>query len=82
MPEPARGVRRSRTRSLMLRYLAAWLIFGFAMYMFFAPLNRVTVPVLGVPLGFYLTAQGALIVFVVMLFTFAHQRERFEDDED
>ena len=82
MPEPASGVRRSRTRSLMLRYLAAWLVFGFAMYMFFAPLNRVTVPLLGVPLGFYLAAQGALIVFVIMLFTFAQQRERIERDKD
>ena len=81
MPEPS-GVRRSRIRSLMLRYLAAWLVFGFAMYQFFAPLNRVTVPLLGVHLGFYLAAQGALVMFVVMLFTFAQQHARVERDKD
>ena len=82
MPEPSAGVQRSRTRSLMARYLLAWLIFGFAVYMFCDPLNRINVPFLGFPLGFYLAAQGALIVFVVMLFTFAQQRERMEHEND
>jgi len=82
MPEPDTGVRRSRTRRLVLRYLLAWLVFGFAVYMFFAPLNRINIPVLGFPLGFYLAAQGALIVFVVMLFTFAQQRDRVEREKD
>jgi len=82
MAEPSVGVRRSRTRNLMARYLVAWLIFGFAVYMFFDPLNRITIPLLGVPLGFYVAAQGALIVFVVMLFTFAQQRDRIEREKD
>jgi putative solute:sodium symporter small subunit len=82
MPGPDNGVRRSRARSLMLRYLVAWLIFGFAVYMFFAPLNRINLPLLGFPLGIYLAAQGALIVFVVMLFTFAQQRDRIERNKD
>ena len=79
MPETDRRVRRSRTRSLMLKYLIAWLIFGFAVHLFVEPLNRVNIPVLGFPLGVYLAAQGALIVFMVMLFTFAQQRERHQD---
>ncbi len=78
MPEPKAGVRPSRTRILMVRYLAAWLVFGLAVYMFCEPLNRITIPVLGIPLGFYAAAQGALIVFVIMLFTFAQQRDRVE----
>ena len=82
MPEPKAGVRPSRTRILMLRYLAAWLVFGLAVYMFCEPLNRIKIPVLGIPLGFYAAAQGALIVFVIMLFTFAQQRDRIERDRD
>jgi putative solute:sodium symporter small subunit len=82
MPEPDTGVRRSRTRSLMLRYLIAWLVFGFAVHEFVGPLNRVNVPLFGFPLGFYLAAQGALIVFVLMLFTFAQQRDRAERGKD
>ena len=82
MPEPDTGVRRSRTRSLMLKYLVAWLVFGFAVHMFVGPLNRINIPVLGFPLGVYLAAQGALIVFIMMLFTFARQRDRIEREKD
>ena len=79
MPEPDRRVRRSRTRSLMLKYLIAWLIFGLAVHLFVEPLNRVNIPLLGFPLGVYLAAQGALVVFIMMLFTFAQQRDRQQD---
>ena len=80
MPETHARVRRSRTWILMARYLVAWSVFGLAVYLFFEPLNRIKLPLFGVPLGLYVTAQGALIVFVVMLFTFAHQRSRTGKD--
>lgn len=82
MPEADRGVRRSRMRSLILKYLVAWLLFGLAVTVFVAPLNHLKLPVLGFPLGIYLAAQGALIMFVVMLFTFAQQRERIGREPD
>jgi putative solute:sodium symporter small subunit len=82
MPEADRGVRRSRMRSLMAKYLVAWLVFGLAVTMFVVPLNRIKIPLLGFPLGIYLAAQGALIMFVVMLFTFAQQREHIEREPD
>jgi putative solute:sodium symporter small subunit len=69
-------------RSLMVRYLVAWLVFGLATTMFVVPLNRIKIPLLGFPLGTYLAAQGALIVFVMMLFTFAQQRQRGEREPD
>ena len=82
MPEADRGVRRSRVRSLMVKYLVAWLVFGLAVSVFVVPLNNLKIPVLGFPLGVYLAAQGALIMFVVMLFTFAQLRERIEREPD
>jgi putative solute:sodium symporter small subunit len=83
MPEADRGVRPSRMRSLMARYLVAWLVFGLAVTLFVVPLNRIKIPLLGFPLGTYLAAQGALIVFVMMmLFTFAQQRQRSEREPD
>ena len=33
---------------------------------------------LGFPLGFYMAAQGSLIVFVVMLFLFARQQDKID----
>jgi putative solute:sodium symporter small subunit len=82
MPEADAGVRRSRTRRLMVKYLVAWLIFGLAVHLFVEPLNRINIPLLGFPLGVYLAAQGALIVFIVMLFTFAQQRGRIARPKD
>jgi putative solute:sodium symporter small subunit len=49
-------------------------------HMFVVPLNTITIPVLGFPLGFYMAAQGSLIVFVVMLFLFARQQDKIDRD--
>jgi putative solute:sodium symporter small subunit len=58
----------------MLKCLAAWLVFGLAVRLFSGPLNQISVPLLGFPLAPYLALQGALIVFIVMLFMFAKQQ--------
>ena len=58
----------------MIKYLAAWLVFGLAVHLFFGPLNKINVPLLGFPLGLYLALQGALILFIVMLLMFARQQ--------
>ena len=67
-----------RTTNLMLTHLAIWFFFGYVIHMFVSYLNKVTIPVLGFPLGFYMAAQGSLIVFVVMLFVFAKQQDRID----
>ena len=64
-----------KTTRLMLTHLAIWFFFSFIIHMFVNALNKVTIPVLGFPLGFYMAAQGSLIVFVVMLFVFAKQQD-------
>ena len=40
--------------------------------------QQIIIPVLGFPLGFYMAAQGSLIVFVVMLFMFAKQQDKID----
>jgi putative solute:sodium symporter small subunit len=82
MAVPRSKANRGRTRKLLLKYLAAWLLFGVAVHLFFGPLNRISVPVLGFPLGLYLAAQGALIAFIVMLFVFAKQQDEREHGTD
>jgi putative solute:sodium symporter small subunit len=59
----------SRTTRLMFTHLG-----------FVVPLNKFTIPILGFPLGFYMAAQGSLIVFVVMLFLFARQQNKIDRD--
>ncbi|KAB2914119.1 MAG: DUF4212 domain-containing protein [Hyphomicrobiaceae bacterium] len=68
----------ARTRSLMFAHLFVWFIFGYVVHMFVVPLNKIIIPVLNFPLGFYMAAQGSLIVFVVMLFVFAKQQDRID----
>jgi putative solute:sodium symporter small subunit len=67
-----------RTTRLMLTHLAVWFFFGYIIHMFVRQLNTIVIPVLGFPLGFYMAAQGSLIVFVVMLFMFARQQDRID----
>ena len=62
----------------MLTHLVIWFIFGYVVHMFVNTLNQYTIPVLQFPLGFYMAAQGSLIVFVLMLFVFAKQQDRID----
>jgi putative solute:sodium symporter small subunit len=67
-----------KTTRLMLTHLGVWFFFGYVIHMFVVPLNKITIPILGFPLGFYMAAQGSLIVFVVMLFMFARQQDAID----
>jgi len=67
-----------KTTKLMLTHLGIWFFFGYVIHMFVVPLNKIIIPILGFPLGFYMAAQGSLIVFVVMLFMFAKQQNRID----
>ena len=67
-----------KTTNLMLMHLGVWFFFGYIIHMFVKQLNAFTIPILGFPLGFYMAAQGSLIVFVVMLFMFAKQQDKID----
>ena len=67
-----------KTTNLMLIHLGVWFFFGYIIHMFVNQLNLITIPVLKFPLGFYMAAQGSLIVFVVMLFVFARQQDKID----
>jgi putative solute:sodium symporter small subunit len=69
-----------KTTRLMLTHLGIWFFFGYVIHMFVVPLNTISIPFLGFPLGFYMAAQGSLIVFVVMLFVFARQQEKIDQE--
>lgn len=64
------------TTRLMLIHLGIWIFFGYVIHFFVHTLNKVSF--IGFPLGFYMAAQGSLIVFVVMLFVFAKQQDQID----
>ena len=68
-----------RTSTLMWTMLGLWAFFSFFIHMFVGPLNKIII--FGFPLGFYMAAQGSLIIFVVMLFVFAKAQEKIDTEE-
>ena len=57
---------------------ALWAIFGFVIPMFAGALNAIVI--LGFPLGFYMVAQGSLIVLVFMVFWFSRKQNAIDDE--
>jgi putative solute:sodium symporter small subunit len=70
----------SATRALMFFMLVLWVVFSFGVHFFVNELNSIVF--LGFPLGFYMAAQGSLIVFVLMLFWFAGAQDRIDRKYD
>lgn len=66
-----------RTRNLMITSLVIWFIFSFGIHFFVAALNQFVIG--GFPLGFYMAAQGSLIVFVVLIFWFAWKQNKIDE---
>jgi len=65
-----------RTRRLMIIHLTIWFIFSYVVHWFAPQLNNISF--IHFPLGFYMAAQGSLIVFVIQLFVFAKQQEKID----
>ena len=51
----------SKTWNLMVTVLVIWAFFGFVIHIFVRSLNEIVIA--GFPLGYYMAAQGSLIVF-------------------
>src|SRR5437899_2328592 len=56
--DPKDHLHWSRIKNLMLTLLGLWIFYFLVVHIFITTLNKITVPVLGFPLGFYLAAQG------------------------
>ncbi|HYG88963.1 MAG TPA: DUF4212 domain-containing protein [Azospirillum sp.] len=78
-PEKAKAYWRATSR-LMWVMLAMWFVASFVIHLFAPSLNSIRI--IGFPLGFYMAAQGSLIIFVVMLFWFARRQNRIDEEYD
>ncbi len=76
-PEKAREY-WGKTSALMWFVLAIWFVFSFGIHFFVNAMN--TIVIAGFPLGFYMAAQGSLIVFVVVIFWFAMRQNRIDEE--
>lgn len=66
------------TRNLMWTVLAIWAVFSFVIHFFVSALNGVSF--LGFPLGFYMAAQGSLVIFVVAIFWYAYRQNSIDEE--
>ncbi len=66
----------AETTRLTVIMLAVWAFFSFFIHMFSTSLNGIKI--LGFPLGFYMAAQGSLIVFVAQLFWFSKAQDNVD----
>ena len=68
----------AKTKGLMITTLIVWFIFSYLVHWFADGLNSVTF--LGFPLGCYMSAQGSLVVFVVLIFWFARRQHAIDTE--
>jgi putative solute:sodium symporter small subunit len=64
----------SGIRNPLFVLLGLWIVFFLIIHGFIHALNRLTVPIVGLPFGSYLAAQGSLVVLVVLLYLLAKKR--------
>ncbi len=69
-----------RARSLTTFALIVLVVFGFLIHPFAGTLNQFTI--FGFPAGFFMAAQGAPILFLVLIFWFAHRLRQIDRTSD
>jgi len=85
-PEPARASLSDRSHGywranvkLQVALLAIWAVFGYVLSIILAePLNDVDLG--GFPLGYWFAQQGAIYVFVVLIFVYAYVMDRVDHE--
>jgi putative solute:sodium symporter small subunit len=65
----------NRLKNLLLITLAGWVAYFIGINLAIIKLNKIIVPIINLPLGFYMAVQGSIVMFIILLFWFAkHQR--------
>jgi putative solute:sodium symporter small subunit len=64
----------SGIRNPLFVLLGLWIAFFLIIHGFIHALNKLTVPVVGLPLGYYVAAQGSLIVLLALLYLLAKKQ--------
>ena len=67
-----------KSKNHMLVTLVIWFFFSTVVFMFGAEINSASF--LGYPLAYYMTAQGSLLAFVLLIFWFAGKQEKIDEE--
>ena len=85
MATPKQEAHWQKTEGLMILTLVIWFFFSTVVFMFAADLN--TASFLGYKLGYYMTAQGSMLAFIILIFWSNSRQEKIDrefgfSDED
>ncbi|MFM7673771.1 MAG: DUF4212 domain-containing protein [Candidatus Fonsibacter sp.] len=85
MATPKQEAHWQATKRLMIITMSLWFFFSTVVFMFAADIN--SVKFLGYPLGYYMTAQGSMLAFIIMIFWSNNRQEKIDreygfSDED
>ena len=67
-----------KTKGHMIMTLCLWAFFSMVIFLFGYEINSMSF--LGYPLAYYMTAQGSLLAFVIMLFWTASKQEKIDEE--
>ena len=67
-----------KTKGHMLLTLVLWAFFSMGIFLFGYEINSMSF--LGYPLAYYMTAQGSLLAFVLLIFWFAGKQEDIDEE--
>ena len=67
-----------KSKNHMMITLVIWFFFSTVIFMFGAEINSMSF--LGYPLAYYMTAQGSLLAFVILLFWTANKQEKIDEE--
>lgn len=67
----------AENQRLIVIMLAIWFVVSFVPVLFINQLNQIVIA--GFPLGYYMGAQGSLIVFVVQIFYYAFAMNKLDE---
>ena len=65
-------------KGLMVTTLIICFIFSIVIFMFGEGMNEGSF--LGYPLAYYMSAQGSIVIFVVLIFWFAGRQEKIDEE--
>ena len=74
----SRAAHWAKTKRLTIITLVIWFIFAVGIHLFADSLNGINI--FGFPLGYYMAAQGSLIVFVIQIFYLAHAQQKIDEE--
>ena len=69
-----------KTRGLLFITLAIWFFFSIGIFFFGAEMEASSFRPFGYPLSYYMTCQGSLLAFVILIFWFANRQEKIDEE--